>query len=482
MIPWSPALEPRLRESLVPAAVLLALFGTVTLLSRSFDYGSDMLSRPIIPFVATLTLAGIVYLVAAVRIHRLPNDSKFILSLFLVGLALRGLMLLSQPILEDDYYRYLWEGGMVANGYSPYDWAPNDARFYEENDNVPAGLLALGHDSGNVLDRVNHGSLSTVYPPATQAAFALSYAVAPWSLNGWRTLLLMVDCAVFGLLLLTLHQSERPLAQSVIYWWNPILIKETFNSAHMDVLIVLFIALTILALIHNRLTAAGILLALATAVKLWPVILAPFFLRHTRALRPERIRSLVIAGVALLLLMSPLLFALPLKSHSGFTAYSERWEMNDALFMVLHKATILATDTLNITPQHQSQLARLLVLLILLLWIVQLQRRDHTDRSAFFNTLVLTVGLLFMLSPTQFPWYYIWLLPLLALSPRPSYLILTAFLPLYYLKFHFDARDSIETFHHVVVWIEFTPAILLLIYEHIRFRLKPAEYLGFINA
>lgn len=482
MIPWSPALEPRLREALIPGALLLALFSIIAYLSRSFIYGSDMLGRPIIPFVIIAIISGIVFLIAAARIHRLPDNTRFLITLFLVGLSLRAIMFVSNPILEDDYYRYLWEGGMVANGYSPYAWAPDDADFYQSNTRAPTELVALAQECGEIHDRVNHSALSTVYPPVAQSTFALSHIIAPWSLTGWRAFLLMIDCATFGFILLILKKIERPLAQSVIYWWNPILIKETFNSAHMDVVIILFITLAILLLIHNRLTLAGIALAFATATKLWPVILTPFFLRHARALKPERTRALILSAIALLLLMSPLLLSFPPKAHSGFLAYGERWEMNDALFMAIQKATELATSAISITATQQAQLARLTVALILLLWIYKLQRRDHTNVSDFLNHLVLATGLLFMLSPTQFPWYYIWMLPLLALSPRPSYLILTAFLPLYYLRFHFAALNQADTFHHIMVWIEFTPSILLLSYEHIRFRLRPAEYMGFINA
>lgn len=474
MIGWTPALEPRLRECLVPATVLLALVTAIAALSRHFEYGSPMLDRPILPVIVLLILAGLVYLFAAIRIHRLPNNPRFLAALILTGLAMRLIFLFSTPILEDDYYRYLWEGGMVANGYSPYTLPPGAIDLA----NAPSDLVKLRIESGDVAGRINHDSLSSVYPPVTLGAFTLSHTLAPWSLTGWRILLLLTDTAAFAVLLLILRKLERPLAQSVIYWWNPVLIKETINSAHMDVLVVLFITLALLTLLHHKLIPSGIALALAVATKLWPIILAPFFLRHTRALRPERIRALAVSAVALLILMLPLILALPLSQSSGFTAYSERWEMNDALFMGIHKAA----GWTGLQPENAARLARLTAVLLLLLWIFLLQHRPNLRVTDFLNHLVLATGLLFMLSPTQFPWYFIWIIPLLTLSPRMSFLAITVFLPLYYLKFYFDARDNIDLFHNVIVWIEFTPVIGLFLYEVIRFRLKPAEYAGIINA
>lgn len=479
---WTPALEPRLRECVIPGCILIALMTAALLLSHRFVYGSDMLSRPIISFTVVMIIAGIVYLVATVRIHRMPNDARFVISLFIIGLAMRALMLFSTPVLEDDYYRYLWEGGMVANGYSPYRYAPDDANWDDRNANAPAGLIALGAESATVHDRVNHSTLSTVYPPVAQAAFTAAHFAAPWNLTGWRILLLLADIALFVSLLLILHRIERPLSQSVIYWWNPILIKESMNSAHMDVIVGLFIVLAVLCIVYHRLRAAGIALAFAAATKLWPLILAPFFLRHTRALREERGRALIIATVTFMLLMLPILTAFPFQSHSGFTAYTEYWEMNDALFMGILKATELATNTLDLSTSQFNLLARAFVALVILAWIFFLQRRSHDKSGDFLNHLVLATGLLFMLSPTQFPWYYIWLLPLLALSPRPSYLILTVTLPLYYLKFYFVAHGNDNVFHHGIVWIEFLPTVALLVYEHVTYKLEPAEYAGIINA
>ncbi|MFP6582034.1 MAG: glycosyltransferase 87 family protein [Candidatus Hydrogenedentota bacterium] len=481
-MPWLPAPTPRLRECLPPGIVLLLLFAAITWLSPQFEYGSDMLSRPIIPFITLMLLAGIVYLYAVWRMHRVTNSPRFIIALIAVGLGMRALFFFSQPILEDDFYRYLWEGGMVANGHSPYAHPPNDARFFDADSGATPELIALGDQAGITLDRVNHGSLTTVYPPTTQAAFAIAHFIKPWSLNAWRSILLLFDLGVCVLILLILRKVERPYSQLIIYWWNPILIKESFNSAHMDLIIVFFVMLAILAIVYQRINLTGIALALATAAKLWPLYLIPLFLRFSRALSPDRRRALTIAGILLLILMIPIFISSPLSDDSGFTAYSERWEMNDALFMGINKVVHLSFASFQLEKNQLAMLARLLTLILLLIWIAVLMRRDNEHVDAFMNHLVLAVGLLFMLSPTQFPWYYIWLLPLLALSPRLSYLTLSLTLPLYYLRFYYAALDQTLFFDNTIVWIEYAPVIALLIYEHIRFKLGPAEYAGIINA
>ena len=85
---------------------------------------------------------------------------------------------------------------------------------------------------------------------------------------------------------------------------------------------------------------------------------------------------------------------------------------------------------------------------------------------------------LFLISPTQFPWYYTWLLPFLAVVPKFSLvlltlqlslyfslLLLTSLLPLYYLRFYLEPRGLMDIFNNYVVWIEFVPVWVLIVAE-----------------
>ena len=72
------------------------------------------------------------------------------------------------------------------------------------------------------------------------------------------------------------------------------------------------------------------------------------------------------------------------------------------------------------------------------------------------------VAAAFLLSPTQFPWYFLWMAPLLAIGPNWALLSLTCLMPLYYLRFHFLGRDMVDTFDNGVVWLQFAPVWCLL--------------------
>jgi hypothetical protein len=57
------------------------------------------------------------------------------------------------------------------------------------------------------------------------------------------------------------------------------------------------------------------------------------------------------------------------------------------------------------------------------------------------------------------------MLPLLALRPRLSLMLLTVVLPLYRLRFYFAARGAAGVFDNGIVWLEYAPVWGLLLWE-----------------
>jgi hypothetical protein len=72
---------------------------------------------------------------------------------------------------------------------------------------------------------------------------------------------------------------------------------------------------------------------------------------------------------------------------------------------------------------------------------------------------------LVLLSPAQFPWYMIWMMPFLAFRPYWGLLATAVTVPLYYAAFHFIARGRYDVFAHGIVWGIWAPVWLLLAAE-----------------
>jgi alpha-1,6-mannosyltransferase len=451
----------------VAGLLLVGLHLALALLSRGFDYETPLLERPILSLVLIELIAGAVFM-TTIWGNRLsgPRSRALMTWVFAVGALLRAIMMTSTPMLETDFYRYMWDGAVLANGISPYRYSPEEAA--KPSDSVPIALQKLAHESGNVITQVNHPQLRTIYPPVAQVFFAAAYFLGPWSMLSLRIVLAVCDAATCLLLLAVLRGLNLSTLFVVIYWWNPLVVKEIFNSAHMDVIPVpLVLAALILTMRARHLNAAGVL-ALAVGAKLWPVVLLPVVL--SRLWRVPRQLFLAVALFSFLSLM--LLLPVYLGGfdwNSGFMAYGRQWEMNDALFMALTWGVAwfakLVPATSSVLPTQVDAAARIVTLLILGAWIAWLSRNRPAAASEFWERSLLILAALFLLSPTEFPWYYLWVMPFLVIKPRFPLLLLGALLPLYYLRFYYTARDNVGVFDYYIVWLEYIPVWCILIYE-----------------
>jgi len=455
---------------------LIGCHVVLALLSPRFIYGSPMSARPIWPAVALHMLCGVLYLGVVLRIRRTPPSRRLMLWVLLVGAAMRVTMLLSAPMLEDDFYRYLWDGAVVAHGMNPYAHAPEQAGA----ETARPRLRALTSEAGLVLERVNHPHLRTIYPPVAQAAFAVAHWLKPWSLTAWRLVVLTSDVATLVLVVGLLRALGLPLLWLAVYWWNPVVVKEFANTAHMDAVVLPFVLGAILLTIRRRHVTAAAALAGATAAKIWPVLLLPVLLRPILT-RPGRLAaSLATFGLLGAALLAPMVLA-GLGTDSGMVAYGRMWEMNDTLFMVFVWLSRGALRLFGGNLQHAQMLARGAVVAILAAWILWTLRSPIGNPADLCRRCLLVIAALFLLSPTQFPWYYVWLVPLLALQPVASLLALTVLLPLYYLRFSCAGAGNVGLFDHGIVWLEFAPVWALLTWEWYRAHRGHSPWLSEVN-
>jgi len=127
-------------------------------------------------------------------------------------------------------------------------------------------------------------------------------------------------------------------------------------------------------------------------------------------------------------------------------------------------------ELLNTLAFSAQRLARALVAAILCFWTFWVVRKADNDPLETSRRFLLVIAALFLLSPTQFPWYSLWLLPFLTIHARTSLLLLTPLLSLYYLRPYFSARGMAGIHDNGIVWLEFVPVWILLVREYFKRR------------
>lgn len=453
LIPW---------RWLISGVLLLTLLSYLCILSFSFDADVPPADQPIVVTVIVLILAGLTFMYMVELCRFVRPGMGVLLWIVTVGLIMRLLMLFSTPVLEVDFYRYQWDGAVTANGINPYLFAPQEvAGDSLDQPDIRRAFDQLLAESDHIVNKINHGHLRSIYPLVAQAGFATAYWLSPWQLIGWQIVLLFCEMTTAVLLLMLLWKTGCSPVWLSVYWLNPLVVKEMLNSAHMDALLFPFLLAATIAHIGNRGYRAMAFLALATAVKVWPLLLLPVFLRQYWPNWRQVLPKMLWFGGLVAALFLPVVLA-GLEGDSGFAAYSQKWQLNDSLFRLILWTAQGILPLVKVHPGHGQSVARAVAAVLVLAVVVYSSWRRAESSHDFIQRLLWPVAALFMLSPTQFPWYAVWLMPFLVLVPRHSLILLSVLMPLYYLRYWFEAHGTVSVFDNYIVWLQFLPVWWLL--------------------
>ena len=327
-------------------------------------------------FIASLTLAGIVYLLAIREFLATPRFSRRVVIIGLVLAAVWHVGFLRLPAgADDDIHRYVWDGRLQRLGYNPYLVVPSD----------PAVKGLHTPETRNL----NNPDLPSPYPAGAQLFFRAVTAIHE-STFALKVAFVVCDLAVVLLLLDLVRYSRQGAHLVLAYAWNPLLAIEVAGSGHIDIVGALLLLVSAAALARRWRATAAVALGLAIAVKLLPVVLLPLYWKRVR------IRDAVLAAAVVGLLYVPFL------NHSripigSLGAYVHSFRFNGPVFAALHQL---------VPPQLLAGLA-VLVGLVTAVWL----RRASPEWSPEVFAWPMAASLL--CAPVVFPWYLLWLLPFL---------------------------------------------------------------------
>jgi len=458
------------------AALCALLFG-LHLVSTQFEYHIPILDRPTYIAVGLMFLAGLAYLLF-IRQVLIRKITLTVFPLFIIGFILRLLFLQSTPIYEDDFYRYFFDGSLTYNNLNPYSYAPQDAlekpAFINnhilglDNSTTPAHPDLQFLADQTLMERVAYPHIRTIYPPITQSIFTLSYIIEPFNLIVWRCLLLLSEVISFILLLKLLKCMNKPMIWSTIYWLNPLLITETINAGHMDALLVPVLLCALLLLIKQRYSFAGVTLAIAVGIKVWPILLVPSLFRPLLSQPKKLIKVLIPCCTVLVLLLIPQLLSYT-NEQSGLMNYSQYWRTNSFLFGLFEDGLIYIEQHYAFYLGSPQEIARYMVVGLIALVVLFQLKNNNEDNAKNIEQLskswLVIIVCLFFLSPTGYPWYFIWFLPLLTIKPSLPLLSLTMLLPLYDLRYPLNELNKTDLFNDIFIPLQFLPPLAFLLFE-----------------
>ena len=452
----TPALsQPHFAGTNLKVRPLLWLFGLGGL--SGLIYGlvlvhGDFRPHRIEPFFAIFGATFALYAAAVWLVLHLPpslNRRALLGTIFAFTILFNLVLLPSWPSLSDDMFRYVWDGRVQAAGISPYRHASNAPQLADLRDDT-------------IWQSMNRKDAVTIYPPFAQMIFAATWRIFPDSVIGFKLVMIGATLLAGWLLVLLLKALEQPPERVLIFLWNPLLIFEVAHAGHVDALYLPLMVGAFWLRARKRTgwraeAGIGVLLGLATLVKLYPAILAvPLWSlrdaggqRRWRLALPVALLLTVLAGYAVYL--QPGVDTLGFLPKYG----KEFFNMSPLIHLLIDWGVT------HRIPWYQfaNRGMPLLVGLVSLIFVLFPAR---TARQAILHCFW-PIGLYLLINQNLFSWYALWLLPLIALDLRFSFRaalawwVFTGTIALSYTFFISGKEQS------WAIWLEFTPVYALLI-------------------
>ena len=214
-----------------------------------------------------------------------------------------------------------------------------------------------------------------------------------------------------GLLLVgLLKELDRSPARLLIYLWSPLLIFETAHGAHIDGFVLPLLVAAWWARVREKDGQVGLWLGLATAMKLFPLLLVPALWRsnHPRG----RWQFPLIFGITLIGCYVPYLLWTG-RDVIGFLPryFGERFNMGLAGWLIPWFRQS------GVDPNIGVNGLLLLTLVLIALWMLV---RPAVNGEMAIRRSIWLIGAFTLLTQNLFSWYMLWLLPLLALFVEPA--------------------------------------------------------------
>jgi len=256
-----------------------------------------------------------------VKIYKNPSEVIFL------GVFFRLLLLFAVPALSDDFYRFVWDGRLLANGINPYTILPADFIKTVDFKNTVENNLIFG--------RLNSPNYYTVYPPLNQLIFATSATLSKGSLFG-NVIALRIFILLAEISLLFILMKNKYSDKFNFYSFNPLIIIELTGNLHFEGVVMCFLVLAFFVGVKERksLVFSSFLFACAVCVKMLPLIFIPLIIKQLGWKKGIFYASMV--GVFTALFFLPFLDRMLIeKLFSSVNLYFQKFEFNASIYYLV---------------------------------------------------------------------------------------------------------------------------------------------------
>ncbi|MFI0430373.1 mannosyltransferase [Mariniflexile sp. HMF6888] len=374
-------------------------------------------------YIKLITLYLALFFLFYKLVHLLKSQIVFLTWLAFI---FRAIFILSIPNLSQDFYRFIWDGRMLLEGFNPY------LHTVESFINMGKFPVAQAQELHNGMGELN-ASHFTNYPPLNQLCFVIAGLFAGKSILGSVVVMrLLIITADFGTLFFgkkLLEKLNIPVYNIFWYVLNPFIIIELTGNLHFEGVMIFFLVWSLYLLHIGKWQLTAITLGLSISVKLIPLLFLPLFFKWLVKSKevstslnqktgdkitlplPPRYKGLrkgtrLIAFYSITLLTVVLLF-LPFYSKQFIYNYTKTvglwfqdFEFNASLYYIAREIGYLFRGYNEI-----AVIGKIIPILILLFVLGITFLRKNKTSVQLISSMLLALSFYYFTATTVHPWY-----------------------------------------------------------------------------
>lgn len=330
---------------------------------------------------------------------------------FLVGIAIlfRLAFLFAIPNLSQDFYRFIWDGRMILEGFNPYISLPQT--FIEQRQFPVNQAVDLYAGMGDL-----NGSHYTNYPPVNQLSFLIAALFSNSSILGaaivLRLQIILADIGIMYFGKKILDKMNLPVHHIFLYALNPFIIIELTGNLHFEAVMLFFLIWSIYLLLQRKWIWAAVVLGLSVSVKLIPLLFLPLFFQwFTKGSQNGKSTFfkgfLELLSFGAIVILTNILLFLPFFSSELISSYTNsvglwfrNFEFNASLYYIAREIGYLFRGYNEIAVIGKIMPAIAITFLAFITFF-----RKNSSPQQLITALLLGLTFYYFTTTTMHPWY-----------------------------------------------------------------------------
>ncbi len=340
------------------------------------------------------------------------------------ALVFRTVLPFALPNLSDDFYRFIWDGRLLAHGVNPFSHLPS---YYASQNNTDISIFGLSRE---LFDKLNSPNYFTTYPPVCQYIFFVACRLYPNSILGsvvaMKLFILIFEMGNILLIRRLLEKFNLNKNRALIYALNPLVIMELSGNLHFEAAMLFFLLLSLWLLSRLKNKSSALAFALSVCSKLVPLIFLPLLIKRLSTRKSALYFTIV--GVATTFLYMPFFDKTLVKNlFSSLLLYLQSFEFNASIYYIIRWIgfRFYGYDII-------STIGKALALLTLIFAGLIAYKEKKTDWRSLPQAMVWVCLIYFGLATTVHPWYITTLVAISVLTSYRFAAVWSALIPLSY--------------------------------------------------